>query len=260
MNVLDDILRAKRRELAAIGDPSAVAAAESAGQPSRDLRDFAAALRGPRRAIIAELKPRSPSAGPLASEFDPVSRARSYAAGGAVALSVLTDRTYFGGSVDHLVAARQSTSLPVLRKDFLIDPRQVEESHRLGADACLLIVAALAPSQLGELLHAVEAHGMTALVEVHTERELEVAVETGAGVIGVNSRNLATLAIDTELIHRLAPRVPAGTILVAESGIARPEDVHSLPDRVGAVLIGTALMRSPDPAAFIRACCKEVVA
>ena len=215
-------------------------------------RDFAGALRGRSRQIIAELKPRSPSCGVLCSGYRPDEIARRYEQSGAVALSVLTDEKFFGGLPTHLTQARVVTSLPVLRKDFIIEERQVLESRRIGADACLLIVGALEQNVLRALKTQIEDLGMVALVEVHDERELDIALATNPTLIGINNRNLHDLSIDRQVIHCLCPLVPDGVLIVSESGITTPQDVRELPERVNGVLIGTVLMRSNDPSDFIR--------
>jgi len=202
--------------------------------------------------IIAELKPRSPSGGVLCSDYQPDKIARRYEQAGAVALSVLTDEKFFGGRATHLTQARAVTSLPVLRKDFIIEESQVFESRHIGADACLLIVGALELNVLLDLKAQIEDLGMVALVEVHDERELDIALTTNATLIGINNRNLHDLSIDRQVIHRLCPLVPDGVLIVSESGITTPQEVRELPGRVNAVLIGTALMRSNDPSGFIR--------
>lgn len=244
-SVLTRILANKRHEVQSLAPRS------RADSPQSD-RDFEGALRGRSRAIIAELKPRSPSAGTLTEKYDPEAAARRNEQGGAAALSVVTDRAFFGGAPDHLIAARAAVHLPVLRKDFLIDAKQVAESRRMGADACLLIVAALLRDELVALHEAIRGAGMAALVEVHDEQELEVALSVGATLIGVNHRDLRTMIISPDVTGRLLPRVPDNVVLVAESGFMSPQSVLALPDRVNGVLIGTALMRSDDPVTFLR--------
>lgn len=244
-NILQEIIRHKRAEIAELP-------AIEASSLSRSDRDFTGALRGRSRAVIAELKPRSPSAGELCGEYRPAEIARRYEQAGASAISVLTDAEFFGGKAAHLTQARESTSLPVLRKDFILDHKQVLESRHLGADACLLIVAALEPGQLRSLKLEIEAWGMTALIEVHNQQELEVALACEPAIVGINNRNLADLSIDLETTHRLCPLIPDGVVVISESGIAAPEEVAGLPARVNGVLIGTALMRSPDAGAFIK--------
>ncbi|HEX6373123.1 MAG TPA: indole-3-glycerol phosphate synthase TrpC [Longimicrobium sp.] len=211
-------------------------------------RGFAAALRRPGEVrLLAEVKRRSPSAGDIRPGADPVEIARAYVGGGAAALSVLTDREYFGGDLDFLRAVRAEVPVPVIRKDFLIHPVQVWEARAAGADAVLLIVRILEQPLLREL-HALAADlGMDVLVEAHTEAELDRALEAGATLVGVNNRDLDTFATDLDLCVRLADRVPAEVTYVGESGIRTPTDV----DRLGAagidaILVGESLMRQPD--------------
>jgi indole-3-glycerol phosphate synthase len=202
--------------------------------------------------VIAELKSASPSRGVIRASYDPPSIARGYAAAGATALSVLTDRHFFGGALDHLSAARAASGLPCLRKDFLVDPYQVEEARAAGADAVLVIVAAVEDGQGKELLAAARQADLDVLVEVHAEGELEWAIAAGATLIGVNNRDLGTFSVTLETTERLAPRVPPGTLLVAESGIRSAADVRRMV-RAGAhaVLVGEAFMERPDPGAAL---------
>ncbi|WP_394796042.1 indole-3-glycerol phosphate synthase TrpC [Armatimonas sp.] len=205
-------------------------------------------------ALIAEVKKASPSKGVIRPDFDPVAIARAYFAGGASCLSVLTDETYFQGRLGYLAAIREAVPLPLLRKDFLIDPIQVYEARLAGADAILLIVAAIpSPARLAEMRHAAESLGMDALVEVHDEAELALAVESGATLIGVNNRDLKTFTVQLETFERLAPLFAKNTVAVAESGIATAADVV----RMGAagahaVLVGESLMRQTDVEAATR--------
>lgn len=243
--ILDDILESKRdevRELRVRGEAELLREARAAAPP----RPFAEALAGGREvAVIAEFKRRSPSAGDLAPDADPARVAEAYRASGAAAMSVLTDGPRFGGSLDDLRAARRASALPVLRKDFVVDPLQVLEARAAGADAVLLIARALSPTRLHELLEAARETGMDALVEVHDADELETALEAGAGLIGVNARDLATFGVDLGRCAELVRRVPGDRIAVAESGVEGPEDVARM-GRAGAdaVLVGTALMRT----------------
>jgi indole-3-glycerol phosphate synthase len=198
--------------------------------------------------LIAEVKKASPSKGVIRPDFDPVSIARAYHAGGASCLSVLTDVTYFQGDLGYLAAIREAVPMPLLRKDFLIDVAQVYEARIAGADAILLIVAAIpSPARLAELRHVAESLGMDALVEVHDARELEIAVESGATLIGVNNRDLKTFTVRLETFEELAPLFPSGTVAVAESGIFTHDDVQRM-GRAGAsaVLVGESLMREAD--------------
>jgi len=211
-------------------------------------RGFAAALRrsGEVR-LLAEVKRRSPSAGDIRPGADPAEVARAYVQGGAAALSVLTDRDYFGGDLAFLRAVRAAVPVPVIRKDFLIDPVQVWEARAAGADAVLLIARILDPPLLKELHDLARELGMDALVEAHTEPELERALDAGATLVGVNNRDLDTFVTDLELSVRLAPRVPAGVTYVAESGIRTAEDVDRLGEAgVDAILVGESLMRQAE--------------
>ncbi len=178
--------------------------------------------------MIAECKRRSPSKGVLAATYDPVAIARSYEAGGAVAISVLTEPTFFDGALEHLAAVRHAVSLPLLRKDFIVDDYQLFEARANGADAILLIVAALDQATLGRLQQRAWDLGLAALVEVHDEEELTRATDAGARIIGVNNRNLRTLSVDTEASYRLAMRMPKGVIAVSESGLQTRDDVDRL--------------------------------
>ncbi|MFG1665895.1 indole-3-glycerol phosphate synthase TrpC [Streptomyces sp. Y7] len=216
-------------------------------------RDFAAALREPGLAVIAEMKPRSPSKGALTDDYRPAERARAYRDGGAHALSVLTHEDGFGGRPEHLSVARAASGLPVLRKDFITDEYQLLEARALGADAVLLIVAALSAQRLTELLARTRELHMEALVETHDAEEVDTALEAGATVIGVNHRDLRDFTLDRTLSARLRPRVGAGRVLVAESGVRGAEDARALAGAgVDAVLVGELLMRSGDPGATIK--------
>jgi indole-3-glycerol phosphate synthase len=218
------------------------------------LRDFPSALEGGQNvAVIAEVKRRSPGAGAIRPDLDPVARAAEYEAGGARALSVLTDETYFQGSIEDLARVRTAVSLPVLRKDFVIDPVQVWEARAAGADAVLLIVRILDDGRLRDLRLLAEELGMSALVEVHDEAELHRALASGARIVGVNNRDLRTFSTDVEVTLRLADRVPGEVILVSESGISRSDQVERLADAgVDAILVGEALVRAGDPAEAVR--------
>jgi indole-3-glycerol phosphate synthase len=216
-------------------------------------RDFADALRRDGLAVIAEMKRRTPSMGVLSDDYRPDELATAYTRGGAAALSVLTQEASFGGLLDHLRTARANTSLPILRKDFITDGYQVLEARAAGADAILLIVAALAASELAELVVATREQGLAALVEVHDESELEAALHAGAGIVGVNHRDLRTFDVDLGLTERLRPLVPDGVLLVAESGIHGGADARRMREAgADAVLVGELLMRAADPSACIR--------
>ena len=248
---LTDILASTRRGLPHLRERRQVlerAAADRAAPPSLRL-----ALRRKTVAVIAEVKRRSPSAGVIREDLDPVERASIYARDGAAAISVLTDGPHFGGSVEDLAAAVSSVALPVIRKDFILDEVQIVEARAAGAAAVLLIVRALADERLSALLGATRAAGMEALVEVHTAGELDRALAAGAEIVGVNSRDLDTFHIDVASAWALLDRVPADRVAVAESGMHRPEDVaRAAAAGADAVLVGTALSASADPGALLR--------
>jgi len=217
-------------------------------------RDFRRALGARAPAIIAEIKKASPSKGLLAQDFDPARLAREYEAGGAAALSVLTDEAFFQGSLEDLAAARGVCGLPVLRKDFTLDENHVLEAAACGADAILLIAAILETGEIRSLAEMAAGYGIAALVEVHDERELGKALEAGAQIIGVNNRDLATFEVSLETSLRLAPRIPAGALKVSESGIRSARDIERLREAgYRAFLVGEHLMKSADPAAAVRA-------
>ena len=203
--------------------------------------------------VIAECKRRSPSRGVLKETYDPVAQARAYVDGGAAAISVLTEPSFFDGALAHLTAVRAAVPVPLLRKDFVVDEYQLFEAVVAGADAVLLIVSALTPAALSRLHAAATALGLAVLVEVHDDAELDVALEAGASIVGVNNRNLRTLAVDTAVSERLAARMPAGVIAVSESGLRAPGDVARM-QALGyrAFLIGERLMTSADPARELR--------
>jgi indole-3-glycerol phosphate synthase len=216
-------------------------------------KDFAGALRKEGLAVIAEMKQRTPTMGVLAEEYRPVELARAYSDGGAAAISVLTHMAGFGGRPEHIGTARLATDLPILRKDFITDAYEIAEARAAGADAVLLIVAALEPSDLRRLLAVVHSRGLSALVEVHDEVEARTAVDAGAQVIGVNHRDLRTFEVDLGLTERLRPLIPAGVSLVAESGIHSADDARRMRDAgADAILVGEMLMRAPDPVACLR--------
>jgi indole-3-glycerol phosphate synthase len=226
----------------------AQAAARAAGAP----RDFGAGLRATGMSLIAEIKRASPSAGDIAAGARPAELARSYESGGAAAISVLTEPDHFKGSLDDLRDARSACRLPVLRKDFLCDALHVWEARAAGADAVLLIVAALTQTELVTLSDLAADLGMWALVEVHSAAEIDRAVQAGAKIVGINTRDLTTLEVDPEVVTKLRPLVPDGTLVVGESGLSTRADVEALEAAgVDAVLVGEAVMRSADPVAKI---------
>ncbi|HEV2027286.1 MAG TPA: indole-3-glycerol phosphate synthase TrpC [Candidatus Dormibacteraeota bacterium] len=216
-------------------------------------KDFAGALRARGLAVIAEMKQRTPSMGVLAEDYRPADLAHAYADGGAAAISVLTHMAGFGGRPEHIQAARAATGLPILRKDFVTDPYEIAEARAAGADAVLLIVAALDRVHLAEMLAVARSRGIAALVEVHDEPETQLALEAGAEIIGVNHRDLRTFTVDLALTERLRKLIPQGAVVVAESGIRTPADARRMYEAgADAILVGEVLMRSDDPAKQIR--------
>ena len=262
--VLADICAAKLQHVAdrkAARSMRELEAALPAEPPRGFVRALRTALATGRWGLIAEIKRASPSKGLIRADFDPATLARAYGAGGAACLSVLTDQPYFGGEDAHLAAARSAVGLPVLRKDFMLDPYQLVEARAIGADAVLLIMAALDDQQAAELESTAEGLGVDVLVEVHDEPELERALRLRSPLIGVNNRDLKTLKVDLGTTERLARLLPQDRLLVCESGIATPADL----DRMAAVgahcfLIGESLMRKPDVAAATRALLGKVMA
>ena len=243
---LDTIVASKRREVEARKErvPLAQLDARLRDYPRRA---FAAALRRQPPSLVAEIKMASPSRGLIRADFDPQAIARTYEAHGAAAISVLTDEPFFQGKLEYLPAVRAASGLPLLRKEFIIDPYQIYEAAAFGADAILLIAAILSPQQLRHFLALAGELGLEALVEVHTRPELEQALDCGAQVIGINNRDLRTFATTLEVTERLAPLVPPDRTLVSESGIwERAHVQHLAALGVHAVLVGESLMRSPD--------------
>ncbi|MDG3012078.1 indole-3-glycerol phosphate synthase TrpC [Rhodococcus sp. D2-41] len=248
MTVLDSILDGVRADVAsreAVLDLESVKAAAAAVPPALDA---AALLRADGIAVIAEVKRASPSRGPLADIADPADLAAAYEAGGARAISVLTEERRFHGSLADLDAVRRRVKIPVLRKDFIVGPYQIHEARAHGADIILLIVAALEQHALSSLLDRTESLGMTALVEVHTEEEADRALQAGASVIGVNARDLKTLEVDRGNFARIAPGLPKDVIKIAESGVRGPADLLAYAGAgADAVLVGEGLVTSGDP-------------
>src|SRR5438445_4209719 len=251
---LETILAATRRRVAELR-PRASELERRAGQAPAP-PPCVAALEGPLVGVIAEVKRRSPSAGAIAPELDPVAHAAAYARGGAVAISVLTDEPHFGGSLDDLERVARAVPVPTLRKDFILDELQLLEARAAGASGVLLIVRAVPPTRLRELARMAGALGLAVLVEVHAQRELDAALGAAPTAVGVNSRDLATFAVDLGLALELVARVPHGIPVVAESGIAGRADVERFAG-AGAdlVLVGTSVARTADPAASVRALC-----
>jgi indole-3-glycerol phosphate synthase len=255
-DILDRIAAVKREEVAAGRARRDLASVRAAAEASGTARDFAGALQ--RRvgagevAVIAEIKKASPSKGVLREDFRPAEIAASYQAHGATALSVLTDESFFQGSADYLAAARAATTLPALRKDFIVDLWQVFESRAMGADAILLITALLDDTRLRDFEAAALALGMAVLVEVHDESELERALALQTPLVGINNRNLRTFEVTLETTLSLLARIPPGRLVVTESGIATPADVRRMREAgVNAFLVGEAFMRATDPGAAL---------
>ncbi len=256
--ILDRIVAHKRAELAARQRAVPLANLQSLISDLPAPLDFARTLARPGVSLIAEVKWASPSRGVLCPDFDPVRLATTYATNGAAAISVLTDERFFQGDLDHLTRIRHGLRntqyvVPILRKDFIFHPYQVYETRAYGADALLLIVAMLSDEQLAELLALTYKLGMTALVEVHDEEEVERALHLGPRVIGINNRNLRDFSVDLATFARLRPMLPAETIVVAESGIGSAADVRRLAEKgADAVLVGEALVTATDVAAKVR--------
>jgi len=251
-DILQKILAAKRREVEEAKGRMPLAQLREAASGADAPRGFVEAVRAKvsagRPAVIAEIKRASPSKGLIRADFDPAKVARSYEANGATCLSVLTDRDFFGGSAGDLRAARRACALPVLRKDFIIDAYQLHESRAWGADCILLIVAALAESELRSLEEEALALGLDVLVECHDAEELSIALRMRSPLIGINNRDLKTFETRLETTLSLVDRIPAGRLLVTESGIVQPEDVRKLRNaKVSAYLVGSAFMAAEDP-------------
>ncbi len=257
-DILSRIVADKAEEVIAAQVERPFAQVDDEARAAAPPRDFTGALRAAiaagRSAVIAEIKKASPSKGVLREDFDAATIAASYAAGGATCLSVLTDRKYFHGAPEYLVAARNACPLPALRKEFIVDEYQIAESRVLGADAILLIVSALEDDQLAAFEEKAQAYGMAVLVEVHDSAELERALELRTPLIGINNRNLRDFSVSLQTTIALAPRVPADRLVVTESGILAQRDVAQMRRHgVNAFLVGEAFMRMPDPGGALRA-------
>jgi len=255
-DILARILATKAEEIAAAKGARPwreVAAVARALPPPRDFEGaLRARIASGRPAVIAEIKKASPSRGVLRADFDPPAIAASYADGGAACLSVLTDHPYFQGAPEYLSSARSACELPVLRKDFIVDEYQVDESRALGADAILLIVAALPDARLAALERCARDLGMAVLVEAHDAGELDRALRLATPLVGINNRNLRTFDVSLATTLDLLPRIPAGKLVVTESGILAPADVRTMRARgVHAFLVGEAFMRAADPGAAL---------
>lgn len=244
MSILEQIIVHKKTEIAALPGESA---------PPRCPADFTGFLQA-RPALIAEIKARSPSAGQIVADFEPLAVARDYLAGGADALSVLTDARYFGGGFEVLREVRALTDTPLLCKDFIIDEKQIYHARAHGADMCLLIVKILTGPQLIALKQATENLGMKAVIEVQDRQELATALAAEPEILLINNRNLASFDVDRGNAGALAAHVPPGIKVIAASGLESPEQVQNAPARLDGFLIGTALMQAPDKIAFLRKC------
>ncbi len=254
MSVLDQIIAGVREDLAPREAATSLSDLRAALADVDAARDPMPHFRAPGSSVIAEVKRKSPSKGDLADIPDPAALATAYAAGGAAAISVLTEQRRFNGSLDDLRVVRAAVDTPILRKDFIVTSYQLVEARAAGADLALLIVAALDDDLLRRLHDEARELGLTVLVEVHDEPETERAVNLGAELIGVNARNLKTLAVDNDTFGRLAPLIPDDRVRVAESGIGSPDDVKRfVTDGASVVLVGEALVKDGDPAAAVRA-------
>lgn len=255
-DILAEINQGKRDEIASLYRQTGLDELEQAARAASPVRDFTAALQDASQngyGLIAELKKASPSKGIIRPDFDPPALARAYEMGGASCLSVLTDQPWFEGSPDYLVAARAATSLPVLRKDFMLDPVQIIESRAMGADCILLIMASLSDAQARELEETARKWGMSVLVEIHDESELERASMLVSPLMGINARNLKTMEISLDHTQSMLSRLPPGRLAIAESGLFTPADLARMA-KCGArcFLVGESLMRQQDVQAATR--------
>ena len=248
MSVLDEIIEGVRDDLAERQAAVPLDDLKAAARKAPEARDPMPEYRAPGVSVIAEVKRSSPSKGPLATITDPAALAANYQAGGAATISVLTEQRRFGGSLADLEAVRAAVGIPVLRKDFIVTSYQLWEARAAGADLALLIVAALNQNELESLVERAESIGLTPLVEVHDEEEVDRALDAGARLIGVNARNLKTLEVDRDTFGRLAPRIPDDVVRVAESGVRGPHDVFEYAKQgAHVVLVGETLVRGEDP-------------
>lgn len=260
-DVLTAIVAGTRRSAAERAKSTRAAVERQAAFATPQPESFLASLEAPGVRIIAECKRRSPSRGILRADYDPAAIASGYKRAGAAAISVLTEPSFFDGDLEHLRAVRAAVSLPIIRKDFITTEFQVVEARAAGADAALLIVAALTESDLASMIATTRAHGMAALVEAHTVAETQRAIDAGATIIGVNSRNLRTLSVSAAVFDEIAPLLPAGVVAVAESGISTASDIRRL-RQLGyrACLIGERFMSSGDPGAALEALLRDAEA
>lgn len=251
-DILNKIIATKRKEIAAALAVKPLALVESEALAQSVPRDFVGAIRHKiacgQPAVIAEIKKASPSKGVIRPDFRPAEIAQSYEKHGAACLSVLTDRDYFQGAPEYLQVARAACALPVLRKDFMVDPYQVSEARAMGADCILLIAAALALKDMQDLEALAHSYGMAVLVEVHNGEELDAALQLKTPLLGINNRNLRTFEVTLDTTFGLLARIPAERIVVTESGIVKPEDVALMrAHKVDSFLVGEAFMRAPEP-------------
>ena len=248
MNILEKILADKKEEVHATLGSIGPSLLEKNQNDHRIPLDFKGALQNRSLSIIAEVKKASPSKGLIRPDFNPVDIAASYIKNGANCLSILTEIKYFQGHPDYLKSIRKIANIPLLRKDFMVDARQIRESYELGADAVLLIVGALSPEKLTEFKTIADSFGLTCLVEVHSEEELQIALNINCDLIGINNRNLTTLETDVKHSAQLKSMIPNGLVTVSESGIHTAEDCQFLKEKgFDAILVGETLMRQPDP-------------
>ena len=246
--ILDTIIAHKQKELQIEQEQIPLAVLESKLENVSPTKDFRRAISQPDNInLIAEVKKKSPSKGIIREDFDPIQIAKTYAENGAAAISALTDVRFFDGSLEYLTSIREVVDVPLLRKDFTIDPYHIYQARIAGADAILLIVAVLTPEQLREFINIAASLSLESLVEVHTEAELEVALDVGAEIIGINNRDLRNFRTDLDTTFRLRESIPAGKVVVSESGIYTRADVESLREAgLNAILVGESLMRSSD--------------
>lgn len=246
--ILDTIIAHKLKELKSQQNQVSLSSLKSKVTSLETTKDFLSAIAQPDSInLIAEVKKKSPSKGIIREDFDPVMIAKAYEEYGASAVSVLTDEHFFAGSLNYLSSIREVINLPLLRKDFTIDPYQIYQARVAGADAILLIVAALTPNQIKEYQEIADSLSLASLVEVHTEEELEIALDANAEIIGINNRDLHTFNTSLDTTFKLRESIPDGKVIVSESGIYTREDVESLRNvGVHAILVGESLMRSPD--------------
>ena len=258
MNILEEILEHKRQEIALAKKTIPLKQLKDMPDFARNCYSLQRALGGKDTAVIAEIKKASPSKKVIREDFNPLEIARAYVGGGASALSVLTDKKYFQGDIQFIADIRSSVPIPILRKDFIIDSFQLAEAKAFGADAILLIAAALKPEQLRDLFHEAVALGLECLVEVHTIRELNILNFISARIVGVNNRNLSNFIVDISTTIRVASRIPKDIIIVSESGITGRKEIEQLAGHgIRAVLVGESLMRAEHPDKALKALLKR---